>query len=114
MSFLNNLELLFSAREKVVISFKSRLFPITSLDKIPTREPTEPKTEPEVATEPTPKPVREPTPTKLKKSKLKLQHKFINEIIANEKDINNEIFSNYFIFKLFEVSQSMVFIKRFD
>ena len=71
MSFLNNLELLFSAREKVVISFKSRLFPITNLDKIPTREPTEPKTEPEVATEPTPKPVREPTPTKLKKSKIK-------------------------------------------
>ena len=62
----------------------------------------------------TPKQVREPTPTKLKKSKLKLQLKFINEIIANEKDINNKIFSNYFIFKLFEVSQSMFFIKRFD
>ena len=48
--FLNNLELLFSTREKVLNSFKSRLFPITNLDKIPTREPA---TKPEVATEPT-------------------------------------------------------------
>ena len=98
-SFLNNLELLFSAREKVLTSFKSRLFSITNLDKIPTREPTEPTTEPEVATEPTPKPATEPTPTKHKKSKLKFQHKFMNEIIADEKDKNNEIFSNYFKYR---------------
>ena len=35
-SFFNNLELLFSARGKVLNSFKSRLFPIKNLDKIST------------------------------------------------------------------------------
>ena len=70
--FLNNLGLLFSAREKVLNSFKGRLFPIKKLDKIPTSQPTtEPTAEPkpEVATETT-----EATPTKHKKSKLKLKH----------------------------------------
>ena len=38
----------------------------------------------------------EATPTKNKKSKLKLQQEFLNEIIADKKDINNEIFSQYF------------------
>ena len=33
--FLNK----FSAREKVLHSFKSRLFPMKNLDKIPTHEP---------------------------------------------------------------------------
>ena len=52
--FLNNLGLLFSAREKLLNSFKSRLFLIKNLDKIPTHEPTpEPATEPEVGTQPT-------------------------------------------------------------
>ena len=89
--------MLFSAREKVLNSFKSRFFPIKNLDKIPSRDPgTEPATESEVATEPAPKPATETTPTKHKKSKLKLQQNFINEIIADEKDINNGIFSNYF------------------
>ena len=55
--FLNKLGLLFSAREKVLNNFKTKLFPIKKLDKIPTREPT-----PELATE----------PTKQTKSKLKL------------------------------------------
>ena len=80
--FLNNLGLLFSAREKVRNSFKSRLFPIKNVDKIPRREPTpKPATEPtaELAAEPTettPKVATEPadaTPTKHKKSKLKFQ-----------------------------------------
>ena len=55
-SFLNNLELLFSPREKTIDNLKSRLFPIKNLDKIPTCQPTqatEPAIEPEVATEPT-------------------------------------------------------------
>ena len=38
--FLNNLGLSFSAREKVLTSFKSRLFPIKNIDKNQTREPT--------------------------------------------------------------------------
>ena len=47
--FLNNVGLLFSAREKVLNSFKHRLFPTKYLDNIPTPEPA---TEPETATEP--------------------------------------------------------------
>ena len=78
-SFLNNLELLFSARAKVLNSFKSRLFPIKYLDKIPTREPAA-------------EPAADKTPAKSKRSKSKLQLEFI----ANEKDINDEIFWDYF------------------
>ena len=85
-SFLNNLGLSFSAREKVLNSFKSRLFPTKKLYKIPTPEPT---------AEPTPEVATEATPTKHKKSKLKLQQKFMNGIVVHEKDINNEIFLNY-------------------
>ena len=36
------------------------------------------------------------TLTKNNKSKLKLQQKFINKTITNKKDINNEIFWDYF------------------
>ena len=82
-SFLNNLGLLFSAREKVPNSFKSRLFSIKNVDKITTREPAA-----ETAAE--------KIPTKNQKSKLKLQQEFIKETIANEKDINDEIFWDYF------------------
>ena len=48
-SFLNNLGILCSAREKVLNSFRSRLFPIKNLDKIPTNEPA---TEPALVTKP--------------------------------------------------------------
>ena len=58
--------------------FKSKLFPAKNVDKIPTREPSSYPT-PEIGKE----------PTKHKKSKLKLQHKCMNEFIANEKDINH-------------------------
>ena len=71
----------FSVREKVLNNIKSRLFPIKNLDKIPTRDPA-----PELAIE----------PTKHRNSKLKLQQEFINEVIAGEKDMNDEIFWNYF------------------
>ena len=37
-SFLNNLRQLFGPREKVLKNFKSRLFPIKNVDKIPTRQ----------------------------------------------------------------------------
>ena len=73
------------------------------LDKIPSRESiseksAEPAAEstPKVATEPTSKVKTEAIPTKLKKSRLKLKEEFMNEIIADEKDTNNEIFLNYF------------------
>ena len=58
-------------------NFIRRLFPIKDLDKILTGEPTL-----ELATQ----------PTKHKKSKSKLQHEFMNEIIADKKGINDEIF----------------------
>ena len=63
--FWNNLELLFSARENVLNTFKSRLFPIKNLDKIPTRESTS-----EVATEPT-KATKAETKRKISLLKLK-------------------------------------------
>ena len=69
--FKNNLGLLFSARKKFLNNIKSRLFRIKNLDKIPTHKP-----RPELAT----KLAKEPT--KQKKSKLKLQQEFINEILT--------------------------------
>ena len=67
-SFLNNLGLLFSTREKVLNRFKSKVSPIKNLDKITTRELTEPATELEVAKE----------PTKVTKCKNKTQNIFFN------------------------------------
>ena len=68
---LNNIVLLFSARENVLNSFKSRLFPVKNVDKMSTQERTksETETEPGVATEPMPSPATEAIPTKHKKSK---------------------------------------------
>ena len=70
-----SLGLLFKAREYVLNNFKIRLFPIKDLDNILTHE-----SSPEPATE----------PTKHKKSKLKLEQEFMNHIINDEKDINDE------------------------
>ena len=85
--------MLFSTREKVLKSFKSRLFPRKNFDKIPTPEPAAEPT-PEVATEPT-----EATPTKHMKSRLKFHQEFMNEIIADQKDEKNEIFLDYFMYQ---------------
>ena len=91
-SFLNNLGLLFSAREKVLNNFKNRLFPIKNLDKIPAREPTpevqseqEVATEPGVATEPT---KATKAKTKCKIASLKLGEEFLNKIKNDEKKKN--------------------------
>ena len=87
-SYLDNLGLLFSEREKVLNTFKSRLFPIKYLDKIATREPTpEPATEPEVAIEST-KVTK--AKTKRKMSSLKLHEEFLNKIKNEEKKNKNE------------------------
>ena len=40
-----------------------------------------------------------PEPTKDKKSKLKLQQEFMNEITADEKDINDQIFWDYWKYR---------------
>ena len=95
-SFLNNLGLLFSAREKVLNSFRSRLFPIKKLDKIPTQKPA---TEPEVAAEPTKARKATEAKTKRKISSLKLCEEFLNEIKYEGKTINEKIFRDYFLFQ---------------
>ena len=74
--FLNNLGLLFSAREKVLNSFKIRLFPIKECEQAPDQAP-------------------EQAP-KEKKSKIRLHIELINEIETDEKYINVEIFWKYF------------------
>ena len=66
--FLNNLGLLFSGREKVLNSFKNKLFPIKEHEQTPEQVPKE------------------------KKSKIKLRKEFIDEIETDEKYINDEIF----------------------
>ena len=78
---LNNLGLLFSAKKNVLNNFKSRLFPTIKIEKIPTREPTV-----DLATR----------PIKGMRPKSKLQQEFMNEIIANENDLNDKILWNYF------------------
>ena len=76
--FLNNLGLSFSAREKVLNCYKSRLFPVKNVHESPTREPTlVPATEPEVAKEPT-KVTK--AKTKRKISSLKLCEESLNKI----------------------------------
>ena len=67
-SFLIILALLFSARENVPNSFKSRLFPIKSLDKSSICEPA---TEPTIATK---------AKTKREISSLKMREEFRNQI----------------------------------
>ena len=64
-SFLNNLGLLFSARENVLNSFKRRLFPIKEREQAPEEIPEKPPKE--------------------KKSKIKLRKEFINEIETDGK-----------------------------
>ena len=83
-SFTNNLGLLFSAKEKVLNIFKSRLFPIKNLDQISTREPTEQGTELEVTTEQTKSTNAAKAKTKHKISSLKLREEFLSKI-KNEK-----------------------------
>ena len=76
---LNNLRLIFSARENILNNFKRRLFPIKNSDKISKPEPT-----PEVATEP-----KRATKAKTKRKilSLKMLEEFLNEIKNEEKII---------------------------
>ena len=89
--FKNNLGLLFRAKKKVLDTFKSNLFSIKNLNKVPTHEPNR---------EPTPKLAKKPT--KHRKLKLKLQKEFMNEIVADKKFINDG------------VTESVVFSKRLN
>ena len=73
-SFLNNLDLFLSTREKILNNFKSKIFPIKNLGKNPTTEPT-----PESMV-----------------FDIKLRENFINKIENDEKNRNNEIFRKYF------------------
>ena len=69
--------------KKFLIALKANCFQIKNFGKIPTHEP---------AAEPAAK----KTPTKHKKSTLKLEQESINEIIADEKGLNNETFLDCF------------------
>ena len=62
--------MIFSARENVLNIFRGKLLPIKHLDKISTG-----KTTAKLATE----------PPKHNKSKLNMQQKYLNEIIADQK-----------------------------
>ena len=95
-SRLNNLRLFFSTIEKALNNFKSRLFPIKSLDKtwiniwlsISTRICTTPETT--IVTKAT------KTKTKCKISPLKFREEFLNEIKNEGKNTNELIFREYF------------------
>ena len=121
--FLNNIRFFLSGREKILNSFRSKIFPIKSTrqgqasEKVndPTSEPApERKTVPtpeftekalEQAPESTPKPApnlsvfdtskRKKAKAKTKISSPKLCEEFFNEIENEEKKINNEIFQTY-------------------
>ena len=70
------------------------MFPIRNLDKRPTHEPT-----PEVATEPTKTAKALKTKTKRKISSLKLRKDFLNKIKNKDKNINEQIFKDYFFYQ---------------
>ena len=95
-SFLNNDRLFLSAKERVLNSFKSNIFPTKIPDKVPT-----PNATPDPTPDPTPKPIVfcTPKPTKEPRNKissLKLHENFLNKIVNDEKIINKEIFKKYF------------------
>ena len=98
-SFTNNLGLLFSAKEKVLIIFKSRLFSIKNLDQISTREPTEQGTELEVITEQTKSAKPTKAKTKHKISSLKLREEFLSKIKNEKKNVNEKIYRDYLLYQ---------------
>ena len=95
--FLINLGLFFSAREEVLNSFKSKMFPIKKLDKVVARESApEPATEPEVETELTKATKVSKAQTKRKISSLNLRENFEMKLKMKKK-VLSIIFSKRFI-----------------
>ena len=88
--FLNNLELICSITEKVLNSFKNRLFPIKNLVKNP-KASTNTRTSSRTNTRSSNRTSRSNT-NYTQEFKLKLQREFINEVIGDKKDINNKNF----------------------
>ena len=75
------------------------MFPTKNFDKIPTHISTpEPATELELTTEPT-KAIKAKGKTKCKISQLKLHKKNLNKIKHEEKNINEQIFKEYFSYE---------------
>ena len=92
--FLNNLGLFCSTTEKVLNSFKSRLFPIKNLvknSKVSTNTRTSSRTNTRSSNI-----TNRSNTNYTQESKLKLQQEFINEVTADNKYINNKIFLDYF------------------
>ena len=94
-SFLSNVRLFLSTKEKLLNIFKSNVCPIKIADKVLT---------PNATPDPTPKPTLEPTlfwtpkstgKSRNKISSLKLHEKFLNKILNDEESVNNEILKNY-------------------
>ena len=86
--------------KKFFVYLKSRLFAIENLDKIPTRQPTsDVATEPEVATEPTKTTKETKVKTKGKTSSLKLLEEFLYKKEFLYKNINEQIFRDYFLYQ---------------
>ena len=86
-SFINNVGLFLSAREKMLNHFKNKIFPIKNLDKIPTLART-PKWTTDTTVFDTPEPAPDltvfdtpkPRKTQIKESQSKLREIFMNKI----------------------------------
>ena len=86
--------------KKFLLYLKSRFFAIENLDKIPTRQPTsDVATEPEVATEPTKTTKETKAKTEGKTSSLKLLEEFLYKKEFLYKNINEQIFRDYFLYR---------------
>ena len=92
--FLNNLGLFCGRTEKVLNSFKSRLFPIKNLAKN-SEAPSNTRTSCRTNIRSSNRNNRSNT-NYTPESKLKLQQEFMNKVTADKQDINNKIFLDYF------------------
>ena len=78
-------------KEKVLNGFKSKIFPIRNLDKIPTTEPA-PEQESKTIVFATPKPTRKQT----RKSSSKLYGDFWDKYANDETNIHTEIVQHFY------------------
>ena len=93
--FLNHIGLFFSAREKSLNTFKSRIFSNKKIYKTSKLKPIF-ESAFQLAPEPTPEKTKETKATKTKSEHkifpLKLREEFLNEIKNEENNINKQIF----------------------
>ena len=92
ISFLENVRILLEARENVLNSFRSNVFPLTSSTPGPTPNPTP---NPPVLYKPKQTRARSRIP-KIEIYPFKLNEAFVNEIRNDEGNINTETLREYF------------------